>query len=131
MRHTLLLSIVLALLMTGVLALGQAYKVDIETAKQEAASLREQMRDPDSFVVERVIYTVHKNKEEYCFFYRSKNGFGGMNRASTFYQIEHKKNGEIKRDWDDNRYGREFNCGYVRKREDPGADITQEFNRAQ
>ena len=76
---------------------------NIATAIKYAQELRDRMRDPDSFVVDRVFtqvlepltkqqakrlgkkeaarYTNYVGTTEFCFEYRSRNGYGGMNRG--------------------------------------------------
>lgn len=58
--------------------------------KREAAGyaaakvLRQMMRDPDSFVVESA--SVSEDAQLVCIEYRSRNGFGGMNREFAAFR---------------------------------------------
>lgn len=44
--------------------------------------LKKMMRDPDSLVFERVLYT---EDQSVCYEYRAKNGFGGMNKGAAVF----------------------------------------------
>ncbi len=55
-------------------------------AKLLAKSLKDSMRDPDSFVVESL--RVNDDGTVACVEYRAKNGFGGMNREFAVYKKE-------------------------------------------
>ena len=69
---------------------GSTTKPEIAQALRGAVLLRDRMRDPDSFKIERAMTHTEKNGvEETCFEYRSKNGYGGMNREAARYS-EHK-----------------------------------------
>lgn len=54
-----------------------------------AAVIRDAQRDPDSFQVESA-YVV-KDTDALCYEYRSRNGFGGMNRARAVIDIKGDK----------------------------------------
>jgi hypothetical protein len=47
------------------------------------AELRREMRDPDSFRVNRVLVMGAGKKAAVCYEYQARNGFGGMNQATT------------------------------------------------
>jgi len=55
-------------------------KLNLIFAGQEM--LKKMMRDPDSLVFERVLYT---DDESVCYEYRAKNGFGGMNKGAAVF----------------------------------------------
>lgn len=44
--------------------------------------LKKMMRDPNSLVFDRVLYT---DDESVCYEYRAKNGFGGMNKEAAVF----------------------------------------------
>lgn len=44
--------------------------------------LKKMMRDPDSLVFDRVLFT---DDENVCYEYRAKNGFGGMNKGGAIF----------------------------------------------
>ena len=50
-----------------------------------ARSLKKNMRDPDSFVLETAL---QMSSGAVCYAYRAKNGFGGYNRAVAYYDPE-------------------------------------------
>jgi hypothetical protein len=105
MKKTVIIAATLALSCAGSFAQSDTAKADptIATATAYVRQLREQMRDPDSFVFERAFIHVIEplTKEaakrmgkrdaakwadrvgtiQYCFEYRSRNGYGGMNRG--------------------------------------------------
>jgi len=101
MRPALLLLLVLYVAPSS--ASAQEAQTDIETARKYITQLHERMRDPDSFVLERVFRRVVQpltkqeakrlgkkgaaayertvGLTEFCIEYRSRNGFGGMDRG--------------------------------------------------
>ncbi|MFL9911877.1 hypothetical protein [Paraburkholderia sp. RL17-337-BIB-A] len=60
----------------------QEYKRTVRRVLNGVRSLKNGMRDPDSFVLEDAIVTDATGAM--CFNYRSRNGFGGMNRGAAF-----------------------------------------------
>lgn len=87
----------IALLLLAGMALAQDTAVaptttnpGIAQALRGAVLLRDRMRDPDSFKIERALTRTEKSGvEETCFEYRSRNGYGGMTREAARYS-EHK-----------------------------------------
>jgi hypothetical protein len=86
-------SFIALLLLTG-MALAQdtataaapTTKPEIAQALRGAVLLRDRMRDPDSFKIERALTRTEKNGIEVtCFEYRSRNGYGGMTREAARY----------------------------------------------
>lgn len=51
-----------------------------EDAQWYVRMVKRYMRDPDSFVAENLYMSDGYINRIYCFKYRSRNGFGGMNR---------------------------------------------------
>lgn len=49
-----------------------------------AVRLRDSMRNPDSFILEKA--RANDDGSVVCLWYRSQNGFGGMNRAGAYVQ---------------------------------------------
>lgn len=97
MKNTLMTVIVTAMLITGAaFAAPVTLKPDTNRAVVGGHTLQNDMRDPDSFVIERVIYTNNgKDKERYCYEYRARNGFGGMERSVAFFEMKYK-NDDVK-----------------------------------
>jgi hypothetical protein len=67
---------------------GEDAEHKAETARTEfaaisVASLKKAMRDPDSFKLERAFTTM--DAKYACILYRSRNGFGGMNRDHVVF----------------------------------------------
>lgn len=58
-------------------------ETEILRAVRGAKTLRNMMRDPDSFVLESASLVLGKNGYDVCYEYRSRNGYGGMNRAQA------------------------------------------------
>lgn len=67
----------------------QQLKPEVAQAVRGAVALKSIIRDPDSFVVERVFTWNKKGEDRTCYQYRSRNGYGGMNREIGYYD-EHK-----------------------------------------
>jgi hypothetical protein len=94
------------------------------TYVQEVHSL---MRDPDSFVLERVLSKPSKYTNinpSICVFYRSRNGFGGY--TAGVYAFESDKKGRVK------RYNLEPTYNLVQKEcglNKDGVDITSDVNK--
>jgi hypothetical protein len=66
-------------------------KPEIEQALRGAEAIHNRMRDPDSFVVERVFTWNKKGEDRTCYVYRSRNGYGGMNREIGYYSEHNGK----------------------------------------
>lgn len=116
----------LTILFWGLLAIGVGAAVTNQkepispaeqTAKKEASDkdfarykfasisakfLKSSMRDPDSFVVEKML--INDVATVACVAYRSKNGFGGMNRDSAV--ITNEKISRAPVDWNKNCAGK-------------------------
>jgi hypothetical protein len=61
-------------------------KAAIAQAIRGVDKLRGMMRDPDSFVIERVFTWAKKpGQDRTCYQYRSRNGYGGMSREIGYY----------------------------------------------
>lgn len=58
---------------------------DVIRAVADAKILRSVMRNPDSFVLERVFTPVGDKTGGLCFGYRSQNGYGGMSRGVALF----------------------------------------------
>lgn len=115
-------SVVVALLFT-LIAGAQSIKPEVAQAVRGSAALRDQMRDPDSFVIEKVFTMTNKKGVDItCFEYRSKNGFGGMNRETALY-TEYKGKPHV----DMSGLGR--SCAVTK--DHPYVDITKEFHEAE
>lgn len=74
---------------------------NFDDAVKGVSELKDKMRDPESFQVEKIFFFSGENAkrrtEEYCVTYRSRNGFGGMNRdEARFYVRTNLKTGEKK-----------------------------------
>jgi hypothetical protein len=68
-------------------AISASAEDEIANAQRGVALLREQMRDPDSLVIEH-IYAKMDHKPDHpqmCIVYRAKNGFGGYGREIAEY----------------------------------------------
>ena len=103
-------------------------KPDIQLAIEGANALRDHMRDPDSFKVEKVSYwTNGKDKEQYCYSYRARNGFGGMNRDFASYNVTHKREGRVEKFVNTGEYS---SLRGPCKSKDEASDITADFNAA-
>jgi hypothetical protein len=77
--------VIVAPLLT-LLAEAQSIQPEVAQAVRGSVLLRNQMRNPDSFVIERVFTLKNKKGAEItCFEYRSRNGFGGMDRVTALY----------------------------------------------
>ncbi len=101
-------------------------------AVEGATMIRDRMRDPDSFVVDRVYYwTNHKDRERYCYQYRARNGFGGMNRGAAYLSIKTKKDGSTKVDVYDQTGLAMFQRSGVCDSKHDGEDITTQYQAAQ
>lgn len=62
----------------------------VQRAANAVPALRNMMRDPDSFVLERVFQLVvvkqgnpEKSHNDVCYYYRSRNGFGGYQSGTA------------------------------------------------
>jgi hypothetical protein len=62
---------------------------DVNRAAKDAKILRSEMRNPESFVLERVFTPVGDKTGGLCFVYRSQNGYGGMDRAIALFGKGH------------------------------------------
>ncbi len=79
-------SSIAGIVLLTLLADAQSVRPEVAQAVRGSAVLHDQMRDPDSFVIEKVFtMTNQKGVDITCFEYRSRNGFGGMNRESALY----------------------------------------------
>lgn len=58
---------------------------DVIRAVKDAKILRSVMRNPDSFVLERVFMPVGDKTGGLCFDYRSQNGYGGMSHGVALF----------------------------------------------
>ncbi|MBZ5566571.1 MAG: hypothetical protein LAN64_01840 [Acidobacteriia bacterium] len=88
-----ILLVLAMLLLTSLYGWTDERSAAIEHVKILVAELKDQMRDPDSFVTERV--QARKNNKErggLCIWYRAKNGMGGYNRAVAFVWEDKKGN---------------------------------------
>jgi hypothetical protein len=81
----------LVLLLALYLPQPQQPKPEIAQALRGAVALQSIMRDPDSFVVERVFTWNKKGEDHACYEYRSRNGYGGMNREIGYYDEHNGK----------------------------------------
>ena len=99
-------------------------KPEIAQAVRGAAALQDAMRDPDSFLIEKVFTLTNKKGVEItCFEYRSRNGFGGMNRDMALY-TEYKGKPHVDLS---GLYG--HSCTATKS--NPYVDITNEFRDAE
>jgi hypothetical protein len=115
------LSVIVILLVT--LLEAQSVKPEVMQAVRGSVLLRDQMRDPDSFVIEKVFtMTNQKGVDITCFEYRSRNGFGGMNRESALY-TEYKGKPHV------DMTGRGGSCAVTKNH--PYVEITKEFQEAE
>jgi hypothetical protein len=116
-------SIVFVTLLLTLLAEAQSVKPEVAQAVRGSVLLRDQMRDPDSFVIEKVFTMTNKKGVEItCFEYRSRNGFGGMNRDTALY-TEYKGKPHI------DMSGLGGSCAVTKNH--PYVDITKEFHEAE
>jgi hypothetical protein len=115
----------ITLLMLSALALQAApatTKPEVAQAVRGAVALQNAMRDPDSFVIEKVFTLTNKKGVEItCFEYRSRNGFGGMNRDTALY-TEYKGKPHV------DMNGISGSCAVTKYH--PYVDITKEFQEA-
>lgn len=82
---------IVVVLVLALSVLAQEPSAPVAQAVRAIANLKRQMRDPDSFVVEKVMtVTDKKGRETTCISYRSKNGLGGMNREDIWYTLNNK-----------------------------------------
>ena len=100
------------------------HKPEVDQAVRGATMLKNRMRDPDSFTIERVFSLTDKHGDFVtCLEYHARNGFGGMDRNAAHY-TEHKgkphvdMNGSTGYGW----------CAVTKYY--PYVDITKEFNDA-
>jgi hypothetical protein len=118
------MKIVVLLFAITVSAAAQQSPAAVAQAVRGAAHLKNDMRDPDSLVVEKVMTrTDKKGYEVTCIQYRAKNGMGGMNRNAVHYTEQKGKeyidfNGEAGYGW----------CAWTKYK--PFVDITTEFTAA-
>ena len=119
---------VITLLLLSALALQSAStptKPEVAQALRGAVALQDTMRDPDSFVIEKVfILTNKKGYQSTCYEYRSRNGFGGMNRDAATY-TEYKGKAKVS---PNSLWGPK--CTDIEKGRLPFVDITSEFQEA-
>jgi hypothetical protein len=119
-------------LLISALALQSAstpIKPEVAQAVRGAALLRDAMRDPDSFAIEKVFMYAGKDKKGFefqntCYEYRARNGFGGMNRDAASY-TEYKGKAKLTTS---NLFGPK--CVTKDKETSLYADITAEFQEA-
>jgi hypothetical protein len=115
-------SIAIVTLLLTLLAEAQSVNPEVAQAVRGSVLLRDQMRDPDSFVIEKVFTLKNKKGVEItCFEYRSKNGFGGMNRDTALY-MEYKGKPHVDMSGLGGSWAVTKNHPYV--------DITKEFREA-
>lgn len=116
----------ITLLLLSALALQSASappNLKVAQAVRGAVALQDAMRDPDSFVIERVFTFTNKAGVEFtCFEYRSRNGFGGMNRETALYS-EYKGKPHL------DMSGFSGTCAVTKQH--PYVDITKEFREAE
>jgi hypothetical protein len=110
-------------LLLSLVAYAQSAKPEVAQAVRGSVLLRDQMRDPDSFVIEKVFTMTNKKGVDItCFEYRSKNGYGGMSRESALY-TEYKGKPRI------DTSGIDGSCAVTK--DHPYVEITKEFHDAE
>ena len=62
-------------------AANKEVDADLNRGLAGALMLKNAMRDPDSFTIEKA--TIQNNGKSSCYEYRAKNGFGGFNRGQA------------------------------------------------
>jgi hypothetical protein len=103
--------------------LAQSTKPEVAQAVRGSVLLRDQMRDPDSFVIEKVFTMTNKKGVDItCFEYRSRNGYGGMNRERVLY-TEYKGKPHV------DMSGLGGSCAVTK--DHPYVEITKEFHEAE
>jgi hypothetical protein len=123
--NNMLKPITAAFLALALLTLAQDTKPEVAQAVRGAVKLQDQMRDPDSFVVEKVFTMTNKATVVItCFEYRARNGFGGMDRDAALY-TEYQGKPHV-----DTRglYTESGRCPVTKRY--PFVDITKEFKAA-
>lgn len=56
----------------------------VDRAKEAIPQLRDQMKDPDSLVIDKVFV---KDDGNFCYHFLSKNGYGGYTEGLAFYGL--------------------------------------------
>ena len=114
--------VIVTLLLT-LLVEAQSVRPEVAQAVRGSLVLRDQMRDPDSFVIEKVFTMTNKKGVAItCFEYRSRNGYGGMNRESALY-TEYKGKPHV------DTSGIGGSCAVTK--DHPYVEITKEFHEAE
>lgn len=116
-------SVLLVALLFTMFAEAQSVKPEVAQAVRGSVLLRDQMRDPDRFVIEKVFTMANKKGVDItCFEYRSRNGYGGMNRESALY-TEYKGKPHV------DTSGLGGSCAVTK--DHPYVEITKEFHEAE
>jgi hypothetical protein len=86
MKHLIALALVFTAL---TFAADTPPDADVTRAVKDAKILRSEMRNPESFVIERVFTPVGDKTGGLCFDYRSQNGYGGMSQGTALFGKGH------------------------------------------